>query len=186
MGELEGRTDVDRREGHRAAKGTGRRAVLKGAAWSIPVIAGVVAVPSASASGGLLAPLTGGDWTSQYPGGGQFDVHAPVSTGGCSSIQVTVVDYTITMKNGQSLTASTSMVNADMYFTRSSRPGEGRITLGGQMPAVPLAEFEQLVVILNVSENCGGPTGNITLRWSAFRNDQDQPGQSDGIWTAIA
>ena len=95
-----------------ANSGVSRRTIVKGAAWSIPVIAAATAVPMASASGVLKAVLTISGTNCVSPGGSLPDA------------VVTVTDDT------------GAVIDATVTFTFASTDG-GVIAIGGNQYPTP-------------------------------------------------
>ncbi|WP_424937687.1 hypothetical protein, partial [Arenibacterium sp. S380] len=93
--------------------GVSRRTIVKGAAWSVPVIAVAAAVPGAAASGRLAAALT-------IPGG------CVAPGGGLPAATVSVTDE------------SGPVVDATVTFTFASSDG-GTVTIDGKVYPTPNA-----------------------------------------------
>lgn len=152
-----------------------RRGVIKGAAWSVPVISMAVGVPTASASptppGTPTTPSGGGNWSV---GSGAIVANLPISSGSCETFAAQVVSYSITLQSGLVVTQAQQAVGVNLV-TRSF------VILQTTFPGLfsPQGLLSAQVTI-NVTSNCGGSTGLQTLNWTAT----PLPGGIVGQWVA--
>lgn len=153
------------------SSGLNRRSVVKGAAWSVPVIAAAIAAPAASAS---HAPGHGKDLTPTFGGLATFNirvgmpalVNANITLESVLTIsnvgnEASAGDETVTVSYPGTLGSGVTLVSNSGAATVSLAPNGFVITL----PAIPAGGFEMFSLgLVTLPVGIAGGTQTIVAR----------------------
>lgn len=154
-----------------------RRTVLKGATWSVPIIAAAVAVPAYAASAGEpTVTFVGGPYTS-----GACDTVPDITVQATTDGTAPAVGEAILITLPEGLTWSDGSTTPRSLTTDAV----GRVTLTGIRTSGPLTEGTLLIGAAGVGKSVNGPI-TITPAPETFHfYNKSTTGAQDGDYTAV-
>ncbi|MDR6866822.1 hypothetical protein J2Y69_001421 [Microbacterium resistens] len=154
-----------------------RRTIVKGAAWSLPVIAAAVAAPSAMASGTANA-TSGGIFTISYssPTSNGFGFSAPIDSTACPDITGTVLSITEYWENGE---VTTQTLGPSVTATFGPDGVSGAISNIDRS----LSYLTRLEIVVDITGGCA-PLGPTTYTWTPVFIGGAGPNSYSGTWVA--